>query len=74
MPNKRMHVIDTSLQPFSESKLDQGTTALKSCWSTNWNELQTLGKFRGVDISLDKAMQMFESRNAYICNMSVQDN
>lgn len=74
MPNKRMHVIDTSLEPYSESKLDQGTTALKTCWSTNWKELQALGKFRGVDISLDKAMQMFKSRNTYICNMSVQDN
>lgn len=74
MPNKRMHVIDTSLEPYSESKLDQGTTALKCCWSTNWKELQALGKFRGVDISLDKALQMFKSRNTYITNMSVQDN
>lgn len=74
MPNKRMNVIDTSLEPYSESRLDQGTTALKTCWSTNWKNLQELGKFRGVSISLDKAMQMFKSRNAYICNMSVQDN
>ena len=74
MPNKRMKVIDTSLEPYSESRLDQGTTALKSCWTTNWSSIQELGKFRGVDISLDKALQMFKSRNVYICNMSVQDN
>ena len=74
MPNKRMNVIDTSLEAYSESRLDQGTDALKTCWSTNWQELQTLGKFRGVDISLDKALQMFKSRNTYITNMSVQDN
>lgn len=74
MPNKRMHVIDTSLEPYSKSRLDQGTTALKTCWTTNWSNLQKLGTFRNVPISLDKAMQMFKSRNTYITNMSVQDN
>lgn len=74
MPNKRMHVIDTSLEPYSDSKLTAGDSALKTCWTTNWSNLQKLGTFRNVPISLDKAMQMFKSRNTYICNMSVQDN
>lgn len=73
-PSQRTTVVDTSLQAYSASKLDQGTSALKFNFTTNMSELQELGTFKGLPVKLKNADILFRSDNKFVTNMSVQDN
>lgn len=69
----RIMVLDPKLIPQVTSKNDQGKTAFSSAFKVNLDGNAPMGKFKGSDIFMASPDMLFNSRNIYITNMTVDD-
>ena len=69
----RTMVLDPKLIPQVTSKSEQGTTAFSSAFKTNLSENTPIAQFKGNDIFMMEPDLLFNTRNIYITNMTVDD-
>ena len=70
----RIMVLDPKLIPQVSSKSQQGTTAFSSAFKTSLTTNSAIASFKGASIFMNDADMLFNSRNIYIVNMTVDDS
>lgn len=70
----RTTVLDPKLIPKVTSKNNQGTTAFSMAYIVNLENDTVIGKFKGTEVFMQDPYLLFNSRNIYITNMTVDDN